>query len=345
MPTNDNREPERRLGPYLLGGDERKAGADSAKSFTTPEPTEEQNKRKQAEFAAEYQKSLEWMRFVEDPVILKSKERDLLKTYLDALLEGLRQRYAEGNSARFPSTSELNRLTQVVTKLATQVGIRRTGFGDLLSAMKRVENRWNKLRLLSFADDLLARLLRVPMCPLSVVHYAWSGCSDTGRRQVLREVKLILAGAVEAGVTAIPWDQVFTEIERLAFPTAALKAGEVRLVIEACADSNQKHRVCYLLMMDLSRQQLEWNEKYAKQVAPALQWIYLLQRQADFVKLSARYCGDVLAPDRVAEELRRQAGRDRRNESYRKHVARPRKNVRVAARKFRKPGKPRRKHR
>ena len=77
-------------------------------------------------------------------------------------------------------------------------------------------------------------------------------------------------------------------------------------------------------MMDLRRQQLEWDRRYKKQIQATLQWIYLLQRQKDFDLLARVFCGNALPPNKMKKALAALDNRDRRNRSYRRTTNRPR---------------------
>ena len=142
---------------------------------------------------------------------------------MDELLDGLQKRYGSG-STEFPSTAELSQLTAVVTKLGSLIGVTKSDFGDLLNAMKRIENRWSKTQLVEFADHLRNRLLRVPLSPLSVVHQALLKCPapEKSRRQIVRETKLVLIGKANHNAKEFPWEKAFAAIEELIFVSGKL---------------------------------------------------------------------------------------------------------------------------
>jgi len=307
-------EPERRLDPYLcleddLGvvGSVQEIGLPD--KYITPEPTPTQKQEQGSQFSRDYHQSLSWARIVGNTKILESDNRKQLKTYLDKLLDGLWERYGT-DSKIYPPTSDLSMLMQVVTKLAQTVGIKKNGFADLLSAMTRVENRWPKLRLIEFADHLRDRLLKVPVCPQSVVQKAWSKYPDSekGRKQALREVRRILAGEVKPSVQEFPWEKAFAAVSDLAFPTSAYNLKVI----------GQERHLCYLALMDLRRQQLEWDQEYNKAIKPSLEFIYRLLRSGDYEKLTQVFCSNAMHPDDVVGALKTMGNRERRLKSYRK---------------------------
>ncbi len=167
---------------------------------------------------------LQWGRLLVDSKVLKSGDREQLKTYLEQLLQGLSQRYTAKSSQAFPSAAELTRLTEVVMALAKVLGIKKSRFGILHSAMKRIENRWNKMPLIAFADDLLKRVLNLPRSPHSVVHKAAKDCNkkDKARRQQLEEIKILLSGKGNADAKLTCWEDWFDAIQALNFPTSII---------------------------------------------------------------------------------------------------------------------------
>lgn len=326
--AQDKYVPKRKTEPPMFSGDQPKSDEPSndvlPQKFITPELTKEQKEAQKKQISTNYYKTLIWGKIVCDEKILQSEDRKKLKEYLDELLEGLWQRYGNA-STRFPSPAELDRLTAVVSKLGKTAGIKKFDFGDLMGSIKRIENRWGKIRLIQFANNLVGRLLKVPMSPASIVHQEWLKCPDSkaNLHPTLHEVKLILKGEVSHDAKEFPWEVVFAAIKKLNFPNAKLDQPEL---LPGDLAEGQRRWLCYLVLMDLRRQQLEWNLKYAENIAPSLNWLYLLQRQQDFEKLTQIYFGDAVAPDRVKEQLENQGGRDRRNKSYRKLHARPRQN-------------------
>ena len=274
---------------------------------------------------------LQWARFVDDARILKSNDREKLKKYLDELLKGLAQRYTHESSRAFPGNFELTRLTQVVTALARTLGIKKAGFGDLLGAMRRIENRWNKMPLIAFVDDLLNRLLMLPLCPLSVVHQAYT--KYTKHQGILNEIKSFLSGVLEPDVDKTPWAKWFEMIQALNFPTSSLASSSDTKALRSefsRGNATQKQLLAYLAFMDLKRQQLEWNNKYGERIAASLQWIYLLQRSSDYQRLTQVFCGSAPSPEVVGQILEKLGNRERRNLSYNKHKTPTRKTKREA---------------
>ena len=279
----------------------------------------------------DWNKRLQWARFVDNATILKSNDREKLKKYLDDLLEGLSQRYGPGTSHAFPGNFELTRLTQVVTALARILGIKKAGFGDLLGATRRIENRWNKMPLIAFADALVNQLLALPLCPLSVLHQA--DAKNTKNQGILDEIKNLLSGRLEPDVDKTPWAKWFEVIQALNFPTSSLSySSETKLLRAEFSRGNatQKQLLAYMAFMDLKRQQLEWNNKYGERIVASLQWIYLLQRTSDYQRLTQVFWGSAPSPEVVSRILAKLGNRERRNRSYKKHKTPTRKTKRQA---------------
>src|ERR1043165_3524092 len=263
--------------------------------------------------------TLKWAQFLSDPRILESNNRTQLKAYLDKLLEGISKRYASPTSDKFPGNLEVVRLIQTVTALAKLLGVKKADFGDLFSAMKRIENRWNKMPLIAFADALVDKLLRLPLCPLSVVYQAV--IRGAPHKETLAEIRNFLSGKHEADFAATPWDKWFLAIRKLTFPTASLLWSDETDMLRVeflNGNSAQKRLLAYLALMDLKRQQLEWDNRYGKQIQPTLQWLYLLQRREDYQKLQQVFGGNAFSPDQVRKILAGYDNRERRNRSYKK---------------------------
>ena len=319
MTDNNNFTDERDLKPHLFPEDDAKKGGrvndeGLPKKFITPELIGKQIKD---EFKAKRDAiggAVVWARFVDDPEILKSEDRKALKNYLDELLEGLEKRYGV---AGFPSAMELDRLTAAVTRLGELIGVKKKDFGDLLSTMNRIENRWSKTPLIEFADKLCDRLLKVPVSPASVVSKAREKCpaSEKTQSQLLREVELILTGAANHDAKEFPWEKAYAAVEGLKF--ADRNAGTPDLMASNVLDSKQKRHMGYLVLMDLRRQQLDWCEKFGNKIRPALNWIYLLQRDEDYKRLAQVFSIQALSPQETNEGLEILANRDRRNRNYR----------------------------
>jgi hypothetical protein len=263
---------------------------------------------------------LKWARFVDDSKILKSDDRKKLKAYLEKLLQGLNQRYISRTAQAFPSNFELSRLSLVVTALAKKLGIKKSGFGDLFSAMKRIENRWNKMLLIAFADDLRNRLLRLPLSPLSVVYQASK--TNANHKGTLDEITKFLSSKNDSDTANIPWGKWSDVVQSLKFPTSTLlSAAELNLLRAESSKSTtaNKQTLAYLVFMNLKRQQLEWNNKYREQTKASMQWILNLQRPDDYQKLTQVFWGDALSPGEMRKAMAKLANRERRNRSYQKH--------------------------
>ena len=268
---------------------------------------------------------LKWAKFVNNPNILNSSNRDKLKQYLDELLAGLNQRYIESPDPIFPSNFELTKLTEVVTVLGKLLGIQKADFGDLLSAMKRIENRWSKAPLIKFADDLRDRLLRLPVCPASVVYQAAKINPD--HETTLCEIKKFISDKLKADATT-PWEKWWNTISELQFDTSSsflTTNQKMFATMFSKANVAQKKLLAYFWMMNLQRQQLVWDKRHANQIQASLQWIYLLLRQKDYDLLAQVFCGDATPPDKVKNVLATLGNRERRNRSYRKNASSARK--------------------
>ena len=322
MADKDNPRNERDLKTDLFPGDEVKFGGKVKDDglpgkFTTPEPTEKQGAEQRAKSEAKINSSLSWGKIVNDPEVLTSTNRIIVVTHLNDLLDGLWARY-ESNTSQFPTSAELERLTVVVTILARMDGKIKTDLGDLLSAMERIENRLSKVGLIAFADTLRDKLLKVPLSPLSVVHQALLKCAapEKTHRQILREVKLVLIGNANHDAKEFPWEKAFAATEGLVF--ASGKLSETDFAPSDPLTEKQRRRLGYLALMDLRRQQLEWEKHYLARITPSFNWLYLLQRQTDYEQLAQVYCTDLWSPSEVKEWLEQEDNRARRRKSYQK---------------------------
>lgn len=337
---SENQHDARNLTPILFEGDEQRYGISQEyelpAKFVSPERSEQQKADIERHFKARYDEALNWGKVICNVKVLKCEDRNKLKDHLDRVLEGLWNRL-DSNPPGFPSTAEFCHLTEVISKLATLLGVKKFGFGDLLSAMNRIQNRWGKLRLIEFADYLRERLLRIPISPLSAVKQARQNCPHDNRRrqQVLREIELVLTDEGTPRPSDFPWEKLFIAIEEQVFSKFLHEPKDLISLVSGSATIEPKRKICYLLFMDLRRQQLEWQSKYARNIAPSLNWLQLLNRQGDFDSLNKVYyaTGCVLEPKEMDKELGAQANRDRRNKHYREHQARSRKNQQSAKKK------------
>lgn len=271
----------------------------------------------------DFERTLQWARFVDDPKILKYDDREQLKEYLENLLHGLDGRYITNKDQQFPSSFELKRLTKVVTLLARVLGVRKSGFGDLFSSMKRIENRWSKMQLVAFADGLLKKLCNVPASPRAIVYEAIEklGKSDHARKELLNQVYSFLDSTITAVKFNEPWEKWYASVQKLEFPSSFMSScGTSNGLRESfiTASGNHGRLLAFLFFMDLRRMQVEWNIKYAKLTQASLKWIYLLQRPDDFRRLKQVYYGAALPPDIIKKGLNTLANRKRRRRSYHK---------------------------
>jgi len=260
---------------------------------------------------------LKWVELVADREVLKSDDRTRLKNHLDELIAGLNLRYIEGETGAFPSNVELAKLTEVIFALAKLIGVRKSDFGDLLGAVKRVENRLSKVSLLVFANALLDRLCQVPASPVSVVRQAAERSVDS--KTTLEAIMKFLNGEM-AGDNTTPWENWYLAIKQLQFPTSALMSSGSANLLHSADSPDQRKLLAYLLLMDLRRQQLEWDAAYGRSTVASLKWIYLLQRPEDFTRLARVYWGTALAPDKMTESINVLGNRERRNRSYKKSL-------------------------
>ena len=265
-------------------------------------------------FDAKLASQLKWAdELVGDRRILKTKDRGELKKHLEDLLEGLNARYIKGKPSAFPTNGELAKLTEVIFALAKLLGVRKSGFGDLFSAIGRIQNRFSKLSLLAFADQLRDRLCQIPTSPASVVHQAkGENATDKG---TLEAIKKFLTG-IPTDDAKTPWLAWYQAAQKLKFPTSAIKVSGTEKRSKPIKAEEQK-QLAYLWMMDLRRQQLEWNTGYGKFIGASLQWIYLLQRPKDFEMLAKVFYGDAALPAKMAPALKL-SGNAKRQRKYRK---------------------------
>lgn len=298
--------------------------------FITPPPSKKMQAEEESRFAAQLNEELKWDSFISRDVS-ETKDRRELKKYLVELLDGLERR-SNNNPLHWPSASEIERLSDVVERLAGLLGVQKFDWSNFVGAMNRIENRWNKISLTNFVDQLVDRLCRVPISPASAVHHAIEKCCEnkTKRRDTLREVLLVLQGKANPDGSKFPWEKLLPAIKDIPFPTTTLSPADSYALQNKLATDELRRSWCYLVLMDLRRQQLEWQKQYADRIAPSLHWIYTLQRQKDYDKLIKVYFGDVLSPQEMTEWLRRDSGRERRTKHYRTHSAKKRRKTKAA---------------
>ena len=320
MPHDENGVPERKIELNLLVQDGSRSSQTQAKQADIGFLLERQERPKPAiieEDDGHLASQLRWVELVADSEILKSGQRDTLKKHLDELLAGLNQRYITGQPTIFPSNAELVKLTEVIFALAKQLDVKKTGFGDLLGAVKRIENRFSKVFITGFVAQLRDRLCRFPLCPAAVVRKAAS--QQTSDKATLKAIAKFLTTGEINGID-ISWENWFELIRELKFPTSALSVSDAKNLLQLTGSPQRRGQIVYLLLMDLRRQQLEWDQRYRKSIRASLQWIYLLQRPEDYTRLTKVFCGDALSPAQVKAKLKTFANQIRRRRSYRKTI-------------------------
>ncbi len=260
---------------------------------------------------------LKWAKLVADREVLKPADRTKLKEHLDELLAGLDRRYINGTAGMFPSNGELIKLTEVIFALAKLLEVKKSDFEDLLGAINRVENRFSKVSLLTFANALCDRLCQVPASPASVLHRAAKANADS--KATLDAIKTFLTDGTTDN-NSKPWGDWFQAIRHLTFPTSLLMSSSNANLMHPADSIDQRNLRAYLLLMDLRRQQLEWNVTYGKSTVASLRWIYQLQRPEDFTKLTRVFFGTAWAPEKMKELIKVFSNRKRRNRSYNKSL-------------------------
>ncbi len=271
--------------------------------------------------------TLQWARFIDDASILDSANKAELKDHLEKLLSALRRKYTVSAAASFPTNAELNKLTSVVEVLAKQLNVRKAGFSHLYGAMRRIENRWTKMPLIGFADELLKRLMSIPYSPNTVINQARKKCgvADRSRSDSLCQIVQFLEVRNPANSELKPdWEKWFEAVQGLEFASSFLAAtsNQNRLKAEfKSALMGYRSLLAFLFFMDLRRQQLEWYLNYARQTEASLAWLYSLQRPEYFIALEKVFYSSAPSPERMTKVLADLNNRDRRNRCYRKQKA------------------------
>jgi hypothetical protein len=296
MPSEEKSAAQRKIDLDLFGQDSRKISKKQGSIDFLLGPRQRPKRPTIEGDDGELAVQLRWARLVEDSEILKSGQHEKLREHLDELLFGLRKRYINGRPVRFPSNNELAKLTQVIFALASQFDVKKSDFGDLLGAVKRIENRLSKVNLSGFADELRERLCRLPRSPASLLHHAQL---PPASKDALTQ--FVTAGKVDP--QGMAWEKLYATVRDLNFPDSTLTAGESSKLLQLAGSVKQQEQVARLLLMDLRRQQLEWDVRYGNHIDASLQWLYLLQRPEDFTRLKNLFCGTALAPDEFADNM------------------------------------------
>ena len=115
-----------------------------------------------------------------------------------------------------------------------------------------------------------------------------------------------------------PFEDWYQAIRQLEFPTSTMIRSSSGDLLQSVGGKVQRKAMAYLLLMDLRRQQLEWNLAHHRITAASLRWIYLLQRPDDFSRLTERYFGNALSPEETKTAMLVLDNRSYRNRSYKK---------------------------
>ena len=314
------------MDPNFFGADNNQPASAKGKKpsidfLLGPKPKQKSVRGKVEDEGGNLAGQLKWAELIEDREVLKSADRTKLEEHLDELLAGLNFRYIKDTAGKFPSNGELAKLTEVIFALGKALEVKKSGFGDLLGVMKRIENRRSKMRLIGFADDLLNRLLTLPKCPLSVVRQASK--TDAKNGETFDEINKYLSGE-KADDATTPWVKWFDAIRLLEFPTSTLLASKIPNSIRTEFVNGtiaRKQLLAHMAFTELKRQQYEWSNESGKKTKASLQWIYLLQRQEDYQRLTQVYCGTAPSPEDATRAMVRFGNNQRRSRSYRKHKA------------------------
>lgn len=217
----------------------------------------------------------------------------------------------------FPTSDRLAALDEAVSKLATELGVKRQRGQDRWRMFKRLEHDYARLKLQKFAHELSKRVEQVPVPPLTQLSKRLvTGKLAPDEQRRLVELYVLLGGhprqlpiAVEPPVAkkAIDWSHYESELKRLVSPsfnqaipqqTALMSQGYARLAFS-----------------DVLAQQHNWRTTYAQALAPCVTWLHGLLVEEIDARLRIPLHGSVWRPDFFRGHLRRVAV----NQRQRKH--------------------------
>jgi hypothetical protein len=226
----------------------------------------------------------------------------------------------------FPSNAEYTKLHDLCVALASLLGKRIFEFGQYFSTIKRIENRYSKLGIVSFFDGILVKFERLEVPPRTAIYNALQdGRMDEAKRRVLQDVYDML-GSEEwrPSFEFHPWGDWLDVVQGLNPGICYEFCGDGRAFKgeqSLFAEARRSHKgvFAYLMFMDLIRQQNLWMRRFAKTTKPTIAWIYSLQRPGDLERLRHVVHGDTANTEKLRVYAAKDKNRQRRKRHYWKH--------------------------
>ena len=258
---------------------------------------------------------------IKDTAVLKSGDKAQLKEELEWYLSQLNARYVANPELVFPSNDEWNRLSDLCSSLAGLVGKTKSGFGELLSAINRIENRYSKLSVSLFVEDILRKFGKLPVPPRTWVYNMLQTCRPEEQPRLEAIYNLLGSPEWRHPLESKPWDNWLevVALENLPSVDAVLKwrnALPAKSVENGIDDGEFNRALGHLAFMDLLRQQHLWMLKYDRKLEATVAWIFGLNNPGYFEQLRRVVHGSAIPPSNVKTVLNVLQNRSRRKRSY-----------------------------
>jgi len=234
------------------------------------------------------------------------EDKSAVKHKLEAFVAGLKHRYSQRTSAEFPTSPEWELLQQMCFQIAILYGKNpKVDYGSWDSAIKLIEGKYKTLGVRDFIEQILKRIINLPVPPCTTIYQAMEQCSDAKDKTIWQEIyQVIQRQRWTLATDAKPWGEwlkliATTPIKTREFPRA-LKDGKSLGQPTAC-----------LLFREIHDQQQQWMMDYDRATMASVQFILLLNRDEYFTELKKIFHGDAFSPEQNRTWLKKNKNNDR----------------------------------
>jgi hypothetical protein len=247
---------------------------------------------------------------------------------LALLIRTLEIKHPNTDNLAFPSTEELNQLVKQVESIAKLLGVVKSGYGTLDSAIGRVDKRYQKIGLRLFVDRLAEKIGAIPIGPCKRIANALEDmkADDSGKQALTDLLALVKMKVVEIQLSQEDCES-FYDVRRLIATedfTAMLERNRPRGARDLDFDESTeslKTLVGHSLFWSLWHEHQIWMHRWDRLTKPTIQFLHSLYNDGYDNILRSVFYGFTLTPASFSKNVRRRQNREASKRNYHKSRA------------------------